>query len=254
MISIKGLREGLLIIFSGDDESWLTRLRDLEGKLNANTSFFQGGQVAFDAKGLELSQDDLRRARELLDTHQVRLFAVLTRNDTTRRNALALGLPDALPVYAPAPRKPRPAVAFVTQSPAPAEPSATPALTVTASLQYNASLPELSESEAGTDGVVIKRKVRSGQVERHPGHIVVLGDVSQGAEIIAGGDIIVWGRLLGTAHAGAFGNDDAIVCALELKPQLLKISDIAIREHKGKSEMARVHNQELSFTRWENKP
>ena len=36
------------------DESWLTNLRDLEGNLNANTSFFQGGQVAFDAIGLEL--------------------------------------------------------------------------------------------------------------------------------------------------------------------------------------------------------
>ena len=147
MISIKGLREGLLIIFSGDDESWLTRLRDLEGKLNANTSFFQGGQVAFDAKGLELSQDDLRRARELLDTHQVRLFAVLTRNDTTRRNALALGLPDALPVYAPAPRKPKSAVAFVTQ--APAEPPAPPSQTVTESLPYNASLDLLPTESTG---------------------------------------------------------------------------------------------------------
>jgi hypothetical protein len=52
MISIKGLRQGLLINFGSENEPWLSKLRELETKLNANSAFFQGGQVAFDVHAL----------------------------------------------------------------------------------------------------------------------------------------------------------------------------------------------------------
>ncbi len=75
------------------------------------------------------------------------------------------------------------------------------------------------------EGLFVWRTVRSGQEIRHAGHIVVLGDVNAGAEIIAGGSIIIWGRLRGTVHAGATGDTQALVCAIELKPTLLRIAD-----------------------------
>jgi septum site-determining protein MinC len=53
----------------------------------------------------------------------------------------------------------------------------------------------------------------------------VVGDVNAGAEIVADGSIIIWGRLRGTVHAGATGAAKALVCALELKPTLLRIAD-----------------------------
>jgi septum site-determining protein MinC len=53
---------------------------------------------------------------------------------------------------------------------------------------------------------------------------VIIGDVHAGAEIVAGGDVVVWGRVHGMVHAGAMGNDQAVVCALELRPTQLRIA------------------------------
>lgn len=60
----------------------------------------------------------------------------------------------------------------------------------------------------------------------HPGSIVVYGDVNDGAELIAGGHIIVLGALCGSAHAGCFGDESATVSALVLAPSALRIADI----------------------------
>ncbi len=51
-----------------------------------------------------------------------------------------------------------------------------------------------------------------------------LGDVNPGAEIIAGGNIVVWGALRGLAHAGAFGDEEFVICAPELQPSQLRIA------------------------------
>ena len=75
------------------------------------------------------------------------------------------------------------------------------------------------------EGLFVWRTVRSGQEIRHGGHVVVFGDVNAGAEIIAAGSVLIWGRLRGTVHAGAAGDTAAIVCALELRPTLLRIAD-----------------------------
>ncbi len=56
------------------------------------------------------------------------------------------------------------------------------------------------------------------QESKTPGSVVVLGDVNPGAEIIAGGNVIIWGRMRGTAQAGIDGDETAIVCALEMSP------------------------------------
>jgi septum site-determining protein MinC len=66
--------------------------------------------------------------------------------------------------------------------------------------------------------------LRGGQSLQHVGHIVVIGDVNPGAEVAAGGDVVVVGALLGTAHAGAQGNVDARVIAIEMLPTQLRIA------------------------------
>jgi septum site-determining protein MinC len=75
----------------------------------------------------------------------------------------------------------------------------------------------------GAETVMIRRTLRSGQTLRHPGHIVIIGDVNPGAEVVAGGDIVVWGRVRGLVHAGALGDEDAVICALDLAPTQLRI-------------------------------
>ena len=68
----------------------------------------------------------------------------------------------------------------------------------------------------------LRQNLRSGQTVSHKGHLVIVGDVNPGAEVMAEGDITVWGALRGVAHAG-------IVCNLEAEIRSLKLQPIQIR-------------------------
>ncbi|MEO0395822.1 MAG: septum site-determining protein MinC [Cyanobacteria bacterium P01_A01_bin.137] len=75
----------------------------------------------------------------------------------------------------------------------------------------------------------VQMTVRSGTEIRHPGSIVVLGDVNPGGALIAAGDIFVWGRLRGVAHAGSDGNAACRIMALHMQPTQLRIADQVAR-------------------------
>lgn len=68
--------------------------------------------------------------------------------------------------------------------------------------------------------------IRSGQKIEEEGSIVIIGDVNPGAEVIAGDNIVVVGKLRGLAHAGAKGNMKAIIAAGELDTVQLRIANI----------------------------
>ena len=74
-----------------------------------------------------------------------------------------------------------------------------------------------------TEALVLKTTCRSGEVIRYPGDVVALADVNPGAEIIADGDIIVFGALRGLAHAGAAGDLKATIIALNLESSRIQI-------------------------------
>ena len=67
-----------------------------------------------------------------------------------------------------------------------------------------------------TEALFIKSTFRSGESLHHHGDVVVLADVNPGAEIRADGDIVVLGSLKGFVHAGASGDNKAVIIALEL--------------------------------------
>ena len=66
--------------------------------------------------------------------------------------------------------------------------------------------------------------VRSGQTLEYPGNIVILGDINPGAYVVASGDIIVMGRLQGVVHAGAEGEERAVVIGARFTPSQLRIA------------------------------
>lgn len=70
--------------------------------------------------------------------------------------------------------------------------------------------------------LVVERTLRGGQRVTHEGDIVILGDVNPGAEVVAGGSVLVWGRLRGTVDAGR-RREGAAVRALDLAPTQLRI-------------------------------
>lgn len=71
--------------------------------------------------------------------------------------------------------------------------------------------------------------VRSGMDIRHQGTIIIMGDVNPGGEIFAAGDIIIWGRLRGMAHAGYPNNPQCLIMALQMEPTQLRIADRVAR-------------------------
>jgi septum site-determining protein MinC len=79
------------------------------------------------------------------------------------------------------------------------------------------------------DALYLEMTVRSGLEIRHPGTVIILGDVNPGGIVIADGDILVWGRLRGIAHAGAGGKTDCLIMALQMEPTQLRIADAVAR-------------------------
>lgn len=226
-IIIKGSRDGLLITLGAG--AWHLSLAALENRLTATPDFFKGARVALLVGSRKLVEADLRAARDLLAHYDVVLWGIIGDDEQTQHVATVLGLDAQLPQH---------------------EVRAAPVMQPAEPLE---SLPEDPEA-----GLLARRTLRSGQQLRHPGSIAVIGDVNPGAEIVAGGDIVVWGKLRGTAHAGAMGDENAIVCALDLAPTQLRIAQYIARspedrKRKPTPEVARVRKGQIVAESWEVK-
>jgi septum site-determining protein MinC len=223
-IAIKGIKEGLLVTVS-DAEGWADTSQALLARIDQTADFFKGAKVALAVGGRAINAADLGRLRDALSDRGVSLWAVLSDSPLTTNAAQALGLNVALPASTPQAR----------------------------------SVPEkeIDSEEARDEAVFLRHTLRSGRSVRHRGHVIVVGDVNPGAEIVAGGDIVVWGRLRGVAHAGADGDAGAVVCALDLSPTQLRIAEhIATspaRKGDPKPEMARIKNGQIVAERWNPK-
>lgn len=79
------------------------------------------------------------------------------------------------------------------------------------------------------DPLYFQATVRSGIEIRHPGTVIILGDLNPGSNVVAAGDILVWGRLRGFVHAGAWGNSNCRIMALQMEPTQLRIADSVAR-------------------------
>ncbi len=99
----------------------------------------------------------------------------------------------------------------------------------------------------GAETVMLCRHLRSGQKIFTQGNIVILGDINPGAEIIAGGNILVMGSLRGMAHAGALGDEEAVIAAFKLNPTQLRIASHITRAPDG--ERLEVNNPEIARIR-----
>ncbi len=77
-----------------------------------------------------------------------------------------------------------------------------------------------------SEAKIHRGSLRSGQRIEFEGTLIILGDVNDGAEVIAGDNVIVVGKLRGLAHAGAKGNKQAIIAAYRIDTHQLRIANI----------------------------
>ena len=104
---------------------------------------------------------------------------------------------------------------------------------------------------------VVVGPIRSGVILDHRGHVIVFGDVNPGAEVRAEGNIIVLGRLRGTAHAG-IGREVGFILALRLEPQQLRIGRMVARASDSDAaasepEIARILADSITVERYQGR-
>ncbi|MCX7759660.1 MAG: septum site-determining protein MinC [Hydrogenothermaceae bacterium] len=97
---------------------------------------------------------------------------------------------------------------------------------------------------------IINKTLRSGQKVEYDGDVVILGDVNPDAYVVASGNIIVMGTLRGFVHAGANGDETAVIMALKFLPQQIRIGSFITRspdkpEEVDYPEKAYVENNQI---------
>jgi septum site-determining protein MinC len=233
-VTIKGRSEGVTIEVGKG--LWPELVEELRERLAQSATFFRGGSVALDVGVRPLLENELAEARRILDEAGLTLGVVRTTAERTFESALALGL----------------AARLMSNDESDAE-------------------VEVPTSNHGFGRYFIYRgNLRSGQVLERQEHILVIGDVNPGSEVVSQGDILVWGRMRGIAHAGAAGDRRAVVVALHLDPIQLRIAgtvaiDVAQAGRTGgrrswkasdkRPEVAFVTNEQIVIEPWdESKP
>jgi septum site-determining protein MinC len=220
-VEIKGVQNALLVTFGEGD--WLSAEASLLQRVDAQNTFFKGARLVVDVAERELKAADMGKFRDLLSERGVSLWGVLTTSVTTQETARRLGLATQLPGSKPVRRS---------------------------------SERRRAESEEQSEAVLVRKTLRSGMRIEHTGHVTVIGDVNPGAEVVAGGDVVIWGRLRGSVSAGVETNPNAIVCAMEMEPTHLRIADTIAnvparrRGEKRGPEMATIFKNEVIFRTW----
>lgn len=100
-----------------------------------------------------------------------------------------------------------------------------------------------------TETKFVLNSLRSGQREEYQGSIVVCGDVNFGAEIIAGGNIMVLGALRGLAHAGANGNKMAFISANFIDVTQIRIANLVreVGEKIDRCPICKIEKDEITI-------
>ncbi len=249
-----------------EEEPWEDVLALLRAHLEQARGFFAGEPVAVDLGQRPLDVDGLQQLRDLLAEQKMDLSALMADNDQTQEAAqtLSILLAEATPEETPNYLRPPWEVLVSAERP---ERTTDPATGDDAPGDGEEEPLAISVDVLPTVPPYIFRGiVRSGQILRHAGSIVLLGDVNPGGQVIAGGDVLVWGRLWGTVHAGALGDARAVVAALDFEPVQLRISQYVARTAKEESEaparwfrrtriagpeLARVVDEEIVVEKWD---
>lgn len=219
-MQIKGIKDGLLVTLGEGD--WPELESALLSQVDDKAAFFKGARMALDVGNHILRAAEMGALRDRLSSKGIGLWAVISNSPLTEQTAQMLGLATRISI-------PRP----------------------------ERAIRPMDTNLAGETAVFVQRTLRSGFKVTHRGHVVVVGDVNPGAEVIAGGSVVIWGRLRGAVHAGAEGDESAVVCALEMTPTQLRIADFAAvllkPGKKPEPEIARVQNGQVLSVSWNPK-
>lgn len=111
------------------------------------------------------------------------------------------------------------------------------------SVKSNSGLPTMGVLGKGSPMPVAdfyKGNLRSGQTLECTSSVTLIGDVNPGAKIISDGNIVVLGSMKGNAHAGASGDSNCFIYALDMRPIQLQIGDLIAKSPDKESNGWRI--------------
>lgn len=210
------------VVLQHDDTDIL--LEALQKRMAEAGSFFEDEPVVIDASKIE-EPLDWPVFIQALRNHRLPVIGVVAKGDNLlAAQACGLTLVDlsAAPVRSSAPdtdskkTTTKPDVAPSKPTTSPAKPAAK-ALVEEAQSTISGSAPTM----------VVNGPLRSGQrIYARNGDLIVMGLVSQGAEVIADGNIHIYGPLRGKAMAGARGDTSARIFTTGLDAELVAVAGV----------------------------
>jgi septum site-determining protein MinC len=203
----------------------------LSSTLQVPNGFWNDMDLDLNFGNLDLDLDQTRRLLAVAGDAGVVPRQVFAANPKTKESLAALNIELDRPFESP------PSAYTVAPEAVPLPSSSSEFVsTATAVLEHadpsttTENLPKLPTSAKSAAGVLyLMQTLRSGQSVNHKGHLVIIGDVNPGAEVMADGDITVWGSLRGVAHAGVSGNANAEIRALRIEAIQLRIAQAIAR-------------------------
>jgi septum site-determining protein MinC len=306
-VRIIGRGDGVVVQVNHAAGAWVQTLEMLDAHLSQANGFFRGEQVTLELGHQPVAGSDLQQLLNMLTQQEIGLRLVKTSNEKVYQLAQDLGLPvDWQSVDSSLLRPEDSAVGANTnwevllsgrRSPAQivadfqmphaiidsiadamheegsaaahakdeaVEQTIAPAIHST--LIANPADPDLVQ-RLSAPPYLYRGTLRSGQIFRHAGSVVVVGDVNPGAQVVSASDVYIWGKLRGIVHAGAMGDEKAIVGALDFDPIQVRIAGhIAIspkaesrdpgrwfwkRDRSGRPEIAQVVNDQIVVDQWD---
>lgn len=249
-VEVKGWRHGLVIVIPPDGE-WNEVIERVHEKLDEARarSFWRGSQTTFDCGSRNVTADELKALADRVRRGFGLIPAsVLSLQAETRTVAEAMGLE----VYEELPTFKKPA----RENGAEAEPEKPIEKPAEKPVEKPAEVPAPEPVRAAlpiNNALYLVGTVRSGQRITHDTHVVICGDVNAGAEVMAGGDVVVIGTLRGLAHAGCYGDENARIVAGSLRPPQLRIATKIARSpeesdsknHSTRPEVAKIVGGEI---------
>lgn len=188
-IEIKGFGNDVFIILS-NEASFSDIESDLINRLEKSKSFLAGIEIVLDTKDRMLSLEELEKLRTILsEKFDISIAFVRANSNETKEAVEQIG--------------------WKIET-------------------LNQESGKMADEEE-TRTIIIRQTIRSGQKVSYPGNVVIIGDVNPGGEIEAIGDIVVFGKLRGIAHAGINGDNSSEIIALGLAPLQLRIAGIIRR-------------------------
>ncbi len=245
---LRGRLDGLEVALFGRDLG--EAFEELEARLAQRPSFYKGSSAVVNLGESAISPENVTRLRELLAAAGIELRTLRGSADGLSALALAQGLK----FESSEPRLSEAARSLVADFAGARSDIAQRRKRGEASVRRSKiepdgglAAPELRLVDSPPGTLYHTATLRGGQALHHTGNVVVVGDVNPGAELVATGDILVFGRLAGTAHAGAQGDERARIYAVDLAATQLRIATFIAAEEGGSRR--RAPNPEAAVAR-----